>query len=399
MPDFRLVIVATHPIQHFVSLYRALSRVSGLDVTVLFGSRQGLERYFDVEMNCEIAWNMDLLSGYDSRFLGAEADEPSNHVGKVSPPALRAALEEIAPDAIITYGYATRLSRVATAIGRSLGARMLMIGDSELLDPRPLHKRLLKRLALPLFYRRIDAFLTVGDENERYYRHYGVSPRRLFRSPYPIDEATFRAAAQQRPDHRRQLLERLGIDGNPLLALCVGKMSPRKRPGDLLDAVEQLIGKTARPVHAVLAGNGILLDDLRAAAAARAIPAHLLGFVNVDELPAIYAACDVIVHPSGADPHPLICSEASCVGLPLLLSSRVGAAGPTDVARPGRNAIVFPVGNINALADALRSLADDPARIEQMGRDGRAIFDELDMRRSVSGVIEALRSCGWTGPA
>jgi hypothetical protein len=119
MPSYRLVIVATHPIQHFVSLYRALSRVSGLDVTVLFGSRQGLERYFDVEMNCEIAWNMDLLSGYDSRFLGAEADEPSNHVGKVSPPALRAALEEIAP----TRSSPTAMRHACRALRPSLAGR------------------------------------------------------------------------------------------------------------------------------------------------------------------------------------------------------------------------------------------------------------------------------------
>jgi glycosyltransferase involved in cell wall biosynthesis len=83
-------------------------------------------------------------------------------------------------------------------------------------------------------------------------------------------------------------------------------------------------------------------------------------------------------------------SEGACIGLPLLLSDRVGAAGPTDIARPGENAEVFPVGNVAALVDRAAALAAEPERRTRMSARSREIFDELDMRRSIHGVLDAI---------
>ena len=57
----------------------------------------------------------------------------------------------------------------------------------------------------------------------------------------------------------------------------------------------------------------------------------------------------VQVHPSQADPHPLITSEGACMGLPMIYSDRIGAVGPTDIAREGENVIVYPCGDTAAL--------------------------------------------------
>lgn len=59
----RLAIVVSHPIQHFVPLYRALANNGEIEVKVFFASRVGLEPYYDSEMQTHIAWKMDLLAG------------------------------------------------------------------------------------------------------------------------------------------------------------------------------------------------------------------------------------------------------------------------------------------------------------------------------------------------
>lgn len=386
----RLAIVATHPIQHFVPLYRALADERRINLRVFYASRMGLRSYFDMEMNRTITWKMDLLSGYDSQFLSPEPEHRSSNEESIPRHTIREGLTAFAPDAVIVYGYSTPLSRHSAAIARRMGASTLIIGDSELRQRRSPIKRALKACVIPILLSRFDAFLSVGDENERYYRRYGVPGNRVFRSPFPIDEAAFKAARTDRGAHRRTLFNRLEIAGDPFLALFVGKLSPRKRPDDLIEAVKLAADRTDRPVHAVFAGDGALFDRLRERAEACTGRVHQLGFVNVDILPEIYAGCDAIVHPSAADPHPLICSEAACMGLPMVISDRVGAEGPTDVARRGRNAMVYPVGDVGALASALAILTDDTAQVAAMGQASIEIFDELDIRRSVGGIIDAL---------
>ena len=96
------------------------------------------------------------------------------------------------------------------------------------------------------------------------------------------------------------------------------------------------------------------------------------------------------MHPSQHDPHPLICSEGACIGLPLVLSDRIGAVGPTDIAREGENTIVFPCTDIPALAAAIDALAGDDARRAAMSARSLAIFDECDVTASVAGLKQGI---------
>jgi glycosyltransferase involved in cell wall biosynthesis len=249
-------------------------------------------------------------------------------------------------------------------------------------------------VALPALLRPFTCFLTTGDNNEAYYRHYGIPRGRLFRAPLTIDETSYRAARRDRQRLRRDFRAAHGIDERAFVTLVVGKLSESKRPRDLLQAVDAIrdTGAVAR-VRAIYAGNGTLCATLSAEVKAKALPAEFLGFINVDKLPTVYCGADILVHPSELDAHPLVCAEAACIGLPLVLSDRVGAVGPTDIAREGENAVVYPCGNVPALADALGRLAREPETVAAMGRASQRIFDELDVRKSVEGTLAALRYC------
>lgn len=386
----RLAIVVSHPIQHFVPLYRALADHDGIEVKLFFASRVGLDSYYDNEMQTQIAWNMDLLAGYSYCFLpGAELVTESLALPKLDPD-LEPSLGEFCPDTVMVYGYAMALSRRAARWANANGCRLIMISDSELREPRPLLKRIVKQLVVRWYYRPVDGFLAVGDENERYYRHYGAPAKRIFRSPFTIDEVSYRDAASRREEARAALILRHNLPTDACVALFVGKLSTRKRPQDLVEAVACLQGKTKRPVHALFAGGGELAHGLAMLISSKQMPAKLLGFVNVDALPMLYAGCDILVHTSQADPHPLVCCEAACIGMPMILSDRIGAEGPTDIARRGENAFIYPCADVERLAVRLKALADDPVLAAQAGARSREIFDELAMPASVRGVIDAM---------
>lgn len=384
----RLVIAVSHPIQHFVSFYRALAADAAVDLHVIFSAPIGVKPYFDEEMRSEIAWNMDMLEGYSHEFLD------SREGGRVSfwsmnSPRMAERLTAARPDAIIIYGYAQMNPLRALFWARRHHVPVIMISDSEQLQQRAWWKRIAKSLFVRRVYGACTAFLSVGDRNEDHYRAYGARNEEIFRSPFTIDETCFRAAARHREKHRAAVRAEFAIPNDSKVLLFVGKMSDRKRPNDLVAALKVLHARGRAGYHALLVGNGELIEALRAEAGS--LPATFAGFINVDRLPHLYAASDILVHPSQQDPHPLICSEAACVGLPMILSDRVGAMGPTDIARPGENALSFPCGDIERLADAILKIGENPARLTAMSLRSQEIFNETSMAQSVAGVKEALR--------
>lgn len=389
---YRLIIVVSHPIQHFVPFYRALAAHPSINLTVIYCSRIGLEPYFDKAMNTTIAWKMDLLGGYDHVFLPEAESIKFTGPREVNNPSVAKELSRLAPDAVLIYGYTFLTSLRALWWCRRSKTPALMISDSELKTVRSNWVAFAKRLVLPVLLKQFQAFLTVGDCNEDYYAHYGVPRDRLFRSPFTIDEQSYRATRANRAALRESQRRELGISDTDIVCLTVGKLSRRKRPHDVVTAARQLAGQE-QAIRFVLAGNGEMMEELSAVVTAEGLPVHLVGFVNVDALPSYYAAADLILHPSSRDPHPLVMSEAACIGLPLVISDRVGAAGPTDIARPGENAVVFPVGDSAAIAQAIETLCGAPEQLARMASRSIEIFDELDMNRSVTGAVDALADC------
>ncbi|WP_169804929.1 glycosyltransferase family 4 protein [Sphingomonas asaccharolytica] len=389
----RLVVAVSHPIQHFVSFYRALAADASIDLHVIFSAPIGVTPYYDEEMRSEIAWNMDMLAGYSHEFLDSREGRQVSF-WSMNSPRVAERLAAARPDAIIIYGYAQMNPLRALFWARRHRVPVMMISDSEQLQHRAWWKRVAKSVLVRRVYGACTAFLSVGDRNEDHYRDYGARDEAIFRSPFTIDEASFRAAAHDRARHRAAVRAELGIPDDCKVLLFVGKLSARKRPDDLIAALKVLQDRNRTGYRALFLGNGELTNTLSATAKAESLPAIFAGFVNVDRLPPLYAASDILVHPSQHDPHPLICSEAACVGLPMILSDRVGAMGATDVARPGENALSFPCGNIERLVDIVLEIGEDPARLAAMGVRSRRIFDELSIARSVAGVKEALRYAG-----
>ena len=386
----RLAVVVSHPIQHFVPFYRHLAQDPAIELRVIYCSRIGLKRYFDRDMGVEVEWKMDLLSGYDHVFL-PEADRITDtSLLNVDNPSVVPELERFRPDIVKVNGYShLTVLRTLYWCWRQ-GVPALMWSDSELLHERAGWRRALKAAVLPLIYRHFAGFLTVGDNNEAYLRHYGVRQERMFRTPFTIDEASFASVRPQRHAIRTTLRHELRISADAFVALFVGKLIERKRPQDLLAAVTSLQQRLdTRPVHALFAGNGPMLATLQQRAASDEAACTFAGFVNVDQLPRYYCAADVLVHPAENDPHPLVTSEAAYLGLPLVLSDRVGCIGPTDTARSGENTAVFRCGDVSALAEQLRQLSQEPTRYSHMSSASLRIATELDVNRSVQGCRQA----------
>ena len=101
----RIGFLVSHPIQYYTPLFRELARQCAL--TVFFAHRQTAEQQARAGFGVAFDWDVDLLSGYDSRFLVNVSRDPStDRFGGCDTPGIA---DEIAGgyfDAFVVPGWA-----------------------------------------------------------------------------------------------------------------------------------------------------------------------------------------------------------------------------------------------------------------------------------------------------
>jgi glycosyltransferase involved in cell wall biosynthesis len=388
----RFAVVISHPIQHYSPFFRELNKVPGMRVKVFYLCDHGVRKSYDPGFETSFTWDVPLLEGYEYEILRPGFSPRRFGFLEVDDPKINACLEDFQPQALWIHGYGQRICWRALlwAAGR---ASVIYFGDSELLRARPLVSRILKRIFLPWFFRRCDAFITIGDNNETFYRHYGVPSERFSRGACPVDLSRFFAAASASFAERREVRMRYQLPHDAFVVLFSGKIEAQKRPLDLVQAVASSECRKAN-VHALFIGDGPLRKKTEERARELGISSNVTvtGFVNQSEMPHTMLAGDALAVVSERDAHPLAVTEALAIGLPVVVSDRVGCVGPTDSARPDVNAIVYPCGDTHSLAASLVRLAGVPELRQSMATASRKLAATQDLPVTVNAVLAALRN-------
>ncbi len=351
----RLAIVASHPIQYHAPLFRELAR--RLDLTVFYAHRATQADQARAGFGVGFDWDTDLFSGYRNFFLKNLAKRPGlDHFFGCDTPEIAERLRENRFDVLLVPGWHLKAYLQVLFAAKRLGLPVLARGDSHLDTPRSRLKKAVKAAVYPGLLRLFDGALYVGKRSQAYWRHYGYPAERLFFSPHCVDTEWFGARAT--PEARHKLRARLGLPDGAKVMLFAGKLEPKKRPLDLV-AAAALLKREGHQISILVAGAGLLEKEVSAAAIAAGIPLYGLGFCNQSEMPAVYAAADVLVLPSdGRETWGLVANEALACGRPVVLSDAVGAA--PDLAEDGTAGRIFPVGAVRALADAMSDLIAHP---------------------------------------
>jgi glycosyltransferase involved in cell wall biosynthesis len=158
-------------------------------------------------------------------------------------------------------------------------------------------------------------------------------------------------------------------------AFCfVGRLLPAKGVRTFIDAARKSrhAGSTAR---FIIAGEP---DDHRGAVTHRELE-HLVnegvleyrGFVQ--DLNALLAECTALVLPSYHEGRPRTVQEALACGRPVIVSDAVGCH---DAIKNGREGIVLPVGDVDALCNTFEKLAQDKPLAEKMGIAARELAEQ-----------------------
>jgi len=102
---------------------------------------------------------------------------------------------------------------------------------------------------------------------------------------------------------------------------------------------------------------------------------HFLGMRH--DMPELYALMDVFVLPSHREGFPRAPMEASAMKVPCVVTD---IRGCWEAVKHGRNGLLVPLGDAQALADAIVELLTDREKARRMGEEGRRMalerFDE-----------------------
>jgi glycosyltransferase involved in cell wall biosynthesis len=234
-------------------------------------------------------------------------------------------------------------------------------------------------------YMHADAVVTYGPHVTRYVERFRRAGN-VFEAPQAVEPWVFGRPISEAK--RAAVRARMGASDGGFLALFVGRLVPEKGINTLLQAWRDAVVPDGSAL--AFAGAGPLTPN--------GPGVHVLGRVERNELPPLYAAADALVLPSIAtatfrEPWGLVSNEAMHQGTPVIASDAVGAAAGGLVV-DGRTGLVFPAGDADALAARLSALAASPELRERLGDEAHTKVSEYTPERWAEGMSRALAAVG-----
>jgi glycosyltransferase involved in cell wall biosynthesis len=274
-----------------------------------------------------------------------------------------------------------RYSNIFGALGGRLARVPLVITSRRFQDYGERRLAIANRMAYHLSHRVLANSAGVGEMLVAE----GVPAHKVAVVPNFLDDSAFDLAPQAETALRREL----GIDAATLLVGCVARLSRIKGHDTLLRAFAALAAE--RPAVLVLLGDGEERAALEALAASLGV-ADRVRFTGMrSNAVNLHQGLDVSVLASYAEGFPNAVIEAMAVGVPVVATA---VGGVRDAVADGETGYVVPPRDVDALAAALRRLADDAEKRRRYGREGRRRAMQHYRRTEVLETIYALWQSG-----
>lgn len=178
---------------------------------------------------------------------------------------------------------------------------------------------------------------------------------------------------------RAALLERHGLKGRRVI-LTASRLVRRKGQAQVIRALPRIMERVPNVIYLVV-GTGPAEPELRALTREMGLSEHVrfVGYVADEELPELYALCDVFVLPStettatesgsrGVEGFPAVFLEASACGRPVVAGKSGGSA---EAMLDGVTGLLVDGKSVGQIADAVRKLLLDEKLANRLGQNGR----------------------------
>lgn len=374
----RVLALASHPIQYQAPIFRELHTALTDGFEVWFKQTAMGNGAIDPEFGIPVRWDTPVLSGYAYTQLAVTDLERtlSAHNSRDRPAVL-----------LLMLSYTDPLAWHALALANSAGIPVVWRFEGTDLDfGRSRLKVVARSLVLRALYQRVSCFLSIGSACDAHLLNHGVSPQRIVRSPYNVDDELFESMCGKLSGKREELRTRLGIKSHDFVFVMVGKLIDRKNP---MLVLRSLYRCDDPQLKLIVVGTGPLEEEVRTYSRnLHAGQVLAVGFANQTELGQYYAAADGAILPSKFETWGLTINEAQHFALPVVVSSNVGCR--FDLVKPGQTGCVFADGDAQDLCRAMLLLSQNRSRARTMGMSGHSLVQQFSTQAAVAGVLLGL---------
>jgi glycosyltransferase involved in cell wall biosynthesis len=221
----------------------------------------------------------------------------------------------------------------------------------------------------------------------------GFPPERIYWMPNPVDTGKFAPCG---PAARLEHRARFGLPAYAPVALYCGRLAPEKALPSLIDAFAILVRRIPEAIL-VLVGDGPLRAPLTEQAASLQIPEKNIRFagrVAPDDVPIWLQIADVFTLVSPSEGFPCALAEAMSAGLPSVVSDIIGNR---QLIESGKHGLLVPVGDPQAISDALTQVLENNPLRASMGEASRTRVLENYSTSKIADRYEELFQSALTG--
>ena len=389
MPErqYRVLAVATHPVQYMTPIFRRMAKHPLLDFHVAYCSLRGAEASHDPEFGADIKWDVPLLDGYSWTHVPNRGSGAESFLGLFNP-GLWKHIRSGNYDAVLCFiGYVRATFWISCMASKFSKAAFIFGADATSLTPRDGRnwKIPIKKFFWPWLFRLADQVIVPSSDGRDFMCSLGIQRDHVSLTGDCVDNDWWMQQSKQ--VDRAAVRASWGVSPDDAVIVFSAKLQQWKRPLDLLRA----FAKANLPnAFLLFAGTGPLLPQLESEAASLGVASRVrfLGFVNQTQLPAVYTSSDLLILPSDFEPFGLVVNEAMCCGCAAAASDRAGAA--RDLVAPVSADFVFRCGDTDALAELMKKATADPARLKELGRAAFAYVKTWSPERNIAAAVEAV---------
>ena len=299
--------------------------------------------------------------GIDVTYLARHKFDPGTY------PALLKVLQEKNADILHMHGYG------ATTFGRMCAWKMdvpSILHEHANHGDTPWFQKVADRFLAP----QTDIAIAVSESTAEFTTRARLMPAERTKVVYlgaPLDEFARPRSADEIGAARRML----GIPSDAIAIGTITRLMPSKGNQHLIDAAPKILEKYPN-ARIYIVGEGELQAELEARAKALNLGDRLVFSGFQRDVAAALSAFNAVIFPSLWEGTPLTVFEALAMGKPIVATD---ADGLLDVLTDGKDAIVVPKANPQALADAVCKLIAEPHVAATLGEGARKTGQRYDI--------------------
>jgi glycosyltransferase involved in cell wall biosynthesis len=374
--------ILTHPIQYQSPLIKYLTK-KGIKITVLYRSDFSTKEYFDTQFKKKIKWDIDLLKGYNYKFL--------NYIGsnKVTTflPLTTDFYKNIFTDTtkiIWIHGIKNWYNLTIIILAKFTNKKIFVRDESHLLNRGMQKKRGFLNKLFNLFLFKfidnfIDAYLAIGSINKKFYLSNGIKKDKIFYVPYTVDNNLF---------YKKKKIKK----NKKIIFLYAGKFTRNKGADLLLKAIYKLNKKKLflSNTKFIFIGDGEIKNE-----SVEFVKKNKLTNVKFfpfqkkyKDLIKFYHSSDVFILPSRFENWGMTINEAMAAENAIICSEQCGAS--YDLVKNSVNGYTFKNSDADDLSNKINLVFKFRNRINYLKKNSLKLILKWNFDRCYNGLNKAI---------